>query len=258
MRYSTKNWSLLDGQRTVFNKIVQFITPCTCAICDRIVADSAGCCACCWKKLSFISKPICPVLGSPFSVDMGSEFLCADAIANPPPFERLRAAVLYNATARRIVSQLKYSDRLDLVPLIARWMEQAGFELLADADVILPVPLHKGRLRVRRFNQSCELSRFLSTSSGVVFKPQILRRIKATQQQVGLSERERRRNVSGAFVVPLDQEIEVSGRRILLVDDVYTTGATTKAASSALKRAGAAAVDVLVFAKVETDADLAI
>jgi len=224
--------------------------PAVCPGCQTAVTRAGSVCPDCWVNLRFIERPYCEVLGLPFSYDLGKGFLSAQAIAEPPPFARLRAAVLYQELATRLVTALKYGDRTDLVPLMAGWMERAGAELLADADVIVPVPLHARRLWRRKFNQSAELSRAIARKSGVMFRPLALERIKATQTQVGLGQRQRQDNVRGAFRVSEQRRSEVEGRRVLLVDDVYTTGATAASATRALKRAGASDVDVLVFARV--------
>jgi ComF family protein len=181
---------------------------------------------------------------------MGEGFLSAEAIANPPPFQRARAAVSYDGVARRMVQGLKYHDRTDLARWMAGWMARAGAELLADADIVVPVPLHRRRFLWRRFNQSAELARALARRSGTTFEPTALLRVKVTRQQVGLGLREREDNVRGAFRVPPEADIKVRGRRVLVVDDVYTTGATVSAVARALKRGGASAVDVLTFARV--------
>jgi ComF family protein len=149
-----------------------------------------------------------------------------------------------------MVQGLKYHDRTDLAPWMAKWMMRTGSELVADADVIVPVPLHWRRFFRRKFNQSAELGRALSRQSGVPFAPDALKRVKLTRQQVGLERREREENVRGAFRVPPEAEIAIAGRRVLLIDDVYTTGATVGAATRALRKGGAAAVDVLTFARV--------
>ena len=192
-------------------------------------------------------------MGKPHSIDMDENMMCAEAIADPPPFERLRAVVLYDTLARRLVSSLKYGDRTDLGPWLAKWMFSAGQEILHEADLIVPVPLHRKRLFSRRFNQSAELGRHLGELSGIAFKPGVLLRKKNTARQVGLTQNQRERNLSGAFIVPEGRKIDLKGRRVLLIDDVYTTGATAKAATRALLRGGASHVDVLVFATVETD-----
>jgi ComF family protein len=149
-----------------------------------------------------------------------------------------------------LVHGLKYSDRLDLSPMMGRWMARAGRELLADADALVPVPLHWRRRWARRYNQSAVLSRAISAICGVPITHGGLKRIRATPQQVGRSRTERADNVQGAFLVPPDHKVEVAGRRLVLVDDVLTSGATVDACTRALLRAGAAQVDVLVFARV--------
>ena len=207
-------------------------------------------CGACWSRLKLLERPWCPVMGTPFMHEMGDGFLSAEAIADPPPFERARAAVVYGGVARDMVQGLKYQDRTDLAPWMAKWMMRAGGELVADADVIVPVPLHWRRFFRRKFNQSAELGRAVSRQSGVPLAPSALKRVKLTRQQVGLERKEREDNVRGAFRVPPEAEIEIAGRRVLLIDDVYTTGATVGAATRALMKGGAAAVDVLTFARV--------
>lgn len=228
----------------------RLLFPPVCAGCRRYVSQPGALCGACWPKLRFLEKPWCAVMGTPFSHDMGEGFLSAEAIANPPPFERARAAVAYTGVARQMAQGLKYNDRTDLAPWMARWMMRAGAELIADADLVVPVPLHWRRFLGRRFNQSAELARTIASLSGLPFSPMAVRRVKLTRQQVGLALREREENVRAAFSVPQDRDIEVRGRRVLVVDDVYTTGATVSAVARALKKSGAKAVDVLTFARV--------
>jgi ComF family protein len=172
------------------------------------------------------------------------------AIADPPAYHRARAAVRFDDVARALVHSLKYGDRLDLAPTMGRWMASAGRELLAGADALVPVPLHWRRLWARRFNQSAMLARTISRETGVAVAGAALKRVKATAQQVGLSQAERALNVQGAFRVPDESKGEVAGRRLVLIDDVLTSGATSDACARALLRAGAKSVDVVVFARV--------
>lgn len=239
-----------DIVRSVASLSARTLFPPACPGCARLVAEPGTLCGKCWPKLRLLERPWCEIMGTPFTQDFGPGFLSADAIANPPPFARARAAVAYQGVARNLVRGLKYSDRGDLARWMARWMARAGAELLADADVVVPVPLHWTRFLRRRFNQSAELARALAEPHGLTFAPEALRRVKATRQQVGLGLNQRQDNVRAAFRVPPEMEQAVSGRRVLLVDDVYTTGSTVYSACGALKKAGAKAVDVLTFARV--------
>ncbi len=236
--------------RSATDGLFGLLFPPVCAGCDKHVAEPGSLCGQCWSKVRFIEKPYCPVLGIPFSHDLGAEILSAEAIAEPPPFRRARSVAVHEGVIRDLVHRLKYNDRTDLGPWMAGWMVRAGSELLDDCDIIVPVPLHARRFWFRRFNQSAELARHLARSSGKTFDPDALKRVKQTKQQVGLGLNERVVNVRGAFKVPVTQEIKVRGRNVLLIDDVYTTGATVKAAARALLRGGAVSVDVLTFGRV--------
>jgi ComF family protein len=200
--------------------------------------------------LSLIEPPYCERLGIPFAYDPGPGLLSMEAIANPPAYNRARAVARYDDVASILVHSLKYSDRLDLSPMMGRWMARAGRELLADADALVSVPLHWRRRLARRYNQSAVLAGTISAICGVSITHSGLKRVRATPQQVGRSRPERADNVQGAFLVPPEHRVEVAGRRLVLVDDVLTSGATVDACTRALLRAGAAQVDVLVFARV--------
>jgi ComF family protein len=223
--------------------------PTLCVACREPV-DGEGVCAECWTKLSFIEPPYCPRLGIPFVYDPGPEMLSMEAIANPPAYQRARAAVRYDEVARILVHSLKYQDRTDLAPAMGRWMARAGRKILDGADMLIPVPLHWRRAWHRRYNQSGALGRSIERACGVKLRSDILQRVRRTEQQVGLSRSQRASNVQGAFKVSADRQGEIQGRRVILVDDVLTSGATVDACARALLRAKAAQVDVLVFARV--------
>ena len=235
--------------RATLGLVVDVALPQLCASCREPVGD-AGLCAACWARLSFIAPPYCERLGIPFTYDPGPGVLSMEAIADPPAYHRARAAVRYDEIARTLVHAFKYGDRLDLAPTMGRWMANAGRPLLQDADALVPVPLHWRRQWARRFNQSALLSEVIAQASGVRVSHGALKRVKATPQQVGLSQSARAQNVQGAFRVPPEGKAEVAGRRLVLVDDVLTSGATMDACARALLRAGAAQVDALVFARV--------
>src|SRR5580692_10280045 len=223
--------------------------PTLCVACREPVSGE-GVCARCWAKLSFIAPPCCPRLGIPFVYDPGPELLSMEAIANPPAYQRARAAVRYDEVARTLVHSLKYQDRTDLAPAMGRWMARAGRELLDGADMLIPVPLHWRRAWHRRYNQSGALARSIERASGVRLRGDVLQRVRPTEQQVGLSRPQRASNVQGAFKVSAERQAEIAGRRAILIDDVLTSGATLDACARALLRAKAAQVDVLVFARV--------
>ncbi len=201
--------------------------------------------------MRFIERPFCERLGTPFEQDLGEGLLSPQAMADPPVYRRARAVARFeDGPARKLAHRLKYSDRGELAAPIARWMARAGGDLIAEADLLAPVPLHPMKLWRRRFNQAAALAREVARQTGKPCDPAALERVKLTRSQVGLSRAQRAENVQGAFRVA--EGTAVRGRKILLVDDVLTSGATANAASRALLKAGAANVDVLVFARVVT------
>lgn len=232
---------------------IDFVFPPTCIACHGAVVAAHALCPACWRGLGLIERPVCDRYGTPFAVDLGGHLLSPRAVADPPVFARCRAVARYDDVARALVHRLKYEDRMELAPALGRMMARAAGDLLPEADVIVPVPLHRGRLWKRRFNQSALLAREIATAAGKPLAAGALIRRKATAPQFGLSRAARADNVTGAFAVPDAARPMLSGRRVLLVDDVVTTGATANAASRVLLRAGAAAVDVACFALVCDD-----
>jgi ComF family protein len=234
------------------SRLVGLIYPPTCIACGHATAEPHGVCAACWRELPFITRPYCERLGTPFAVDLGGPLLSPAAIADPPVFERARAVARYDGTARELVHRLKYGDRLELGKAMGRMMTTAGAELFAEAALIVPVPLHPRRLWSRRFNQAMVLSQEVARRSGLRCDGLVLHRRKNTRPQVGLTRVERAANLQGAFHVPDNRRL--AGERVILVDDVLTTGATANAACRALLRGGASHVDILTFARVVAEA----
>lgn len=247
---------ILPGRwlRAGLSQAVGLIYPPSCVACRAATSEAQGLCATCWSGIGFIERPCCERLGTPFEVDLGPGLISPAAIADPPVFARARAVCRFDGTARELVHRLKYGDRVELALMLGRMMAQAGRELIAEADLVVPVPLHRFRLWTRRFNQAAALGEVVARRSGLPCEPRALARVKRTRQQVGLTRAQRAENLQAAFKVLPAMRPVVEGRRVLLVDDVLTTGATANAAARALLRGGASAVDVLSFARVVTEA----
>lgn len=201
-------------------------------------------------RISFLEDPVCNCCGTPFEFNQGLWALCASCMARPRAFQRARAACFYDEGSRDLILRFKHADRPDLARLFQQWISRSAKDLIADADAVVPVPLHSLRLLSRRYNQAAEIARPLARQAGLTYLPDSLKRYRATASQGGRSGSGRRRNVAGAFVVPVAKRRQIKGRRILLIDDVFTTGATAEACAKALLKAGARAVDVAVVARV--------
>jgi ComF family protein len=233
-----------------YGRLVGAGYPAQCISCREMTAETATLCANCWSDMPFISRPYCERLGTPFANDIGGSLLSPQAIADPPVFWRARSVAHHDGAARELVHKLKYGDRQELAIAMGRMMASATKDLLPDATVIVPVPLHWTRLWQRRFNQAAALAFQISKHSGHKVEPQFLRRKKRTQRQVGLTTAQRQQNLQGAFMVPDDMKAALKGQHVLLVDDVMTTSSTANAAARILLREGAAKVDIVTFTRV--------
>lgn len=240
----------LEWLRRTGDFVLDMIYPPTCLACDEPVDRADTICASCFARLRPITAPYCPVLGTPYEADPGPDMVSVEALADPPPFDRARSAVVYNEVAATLVSRLKYGDRPEVARFCAALMVQMGTELLTRDVLLVPVPLHPARGMARRYNQSAELASWIARRSGCRLAPHLVRRARKTRQQVGLSADGRRRNVAGAFEAHPELLATGGGRRIVLIDDVYTTGATLKAVTNCLRRGGIDRIDVLSFARV--------
>ena len=240
-----------SGWKRAGRFVLDLVYPPLCIVCREPVAEAGGLCPACWQDLHFLDGPVCAACGLPFEIDPGEAALCAACLLQKPAFDKARAILRYDEAGKKPVLALKHADRLDLAPAFGRWLERAGRELLASSDLIVPVPLHRTRLWLRRYNQSAELARALARLTGLPCEPLLLRRLRATPSQGEMpSAKARRRNVRGAFAVAKERRPVLHGKRVLLIDDVLTTGATADACARTLKRAGAAAVAVLALARV--------
>jgi ComF family protein len=221
-------------------------------------ASSPGLTAPGWSKIAFLEAPVCDGCGAPFDYDMGEGVRCPACEARPKAFAKARAACLYDEHSRDLILQFKHADRLDLARLFSLWLGRAAADLVAEADAVVPVPMHPLRLIRRRYNQAAEIARPLARRAGLAYWPGALKRRRAGESQAGKSGSGRRRNVQGAYACPADWDKRIAGKRILVVDDVMTTGATAEACAKALTRAGAAAVFVAVIARVRENESVSI
>ncbi|MCK6451697.1 MAG: ComF family protein [Alphaproteobacteria bacterium] len=243
--------SWISRARSAGRWTLDALLPPRCLACGLVVDDPGTLCASCWDKAGFIAPPHCRRCGLPFDLaDAAAGLECASCVADRPAFDRARAAMRYGDGARALVLRFKHADATHAAPGVARWMARAGAELLADCDLIAPVPLHRWRLLWRRYNQSALLALELGRIAGRPVVADLLLRRRATPSQGRLDRARRRANVASAFAVRPRHLPGLKDRRVLLVDDVMTTGATVDECARTLKRAGAASVDVLTLARV--------
>ena len=230
--------------------LLDALVPPACPLCRVPLRYDDGLCAQCWSSLEFISAPFCRISGVPVPYDLGDATISPMVQFAPPPYSRARAALIYKDNAAKLILLFKFSDRPEIARMLARLMMMAGRELLADDAVLVPVPLHRWRLLGRRFNQAAEIGRVLEKFCGHALWLGALIRTRATRQQIGLTRAGRRRNLRGAFAVAPNYKKRLIGKRVILLDDVLTTGATVETCAKVLLRAGAQQVDVLTVARV--------
>lgn len=227
--------------------VLAFALPPRCPGCGEVTPADHHFCAACWMRLDFLGDPACAACGEPFEIDPGPNALCGACLRDPPMLDGVQAAVAYGEIARGIAIRLKHGRRPGLAHTIARQLERfaPGPEVL-----VVPVPLHRWRIWSRGFNQSALIARSLARRRGLNVVVDLLERSKATPMLRGLGPQARARTVRGAFKVSDRYRARVVGRSILLIDDVYTTGATANACARVLKQAGAAEVRLICWARV--------
>ncbi len=231
-------------------QVLDFFLPRLCVFCGAAVGEQAqvAVCPACDEAIPWVTSPLCPVCGRVFSAPEGDDHLCGPCQTDPPPFARARAAAIYEeeGPAGQAIKRFKYSRRLDMLPVMHHWLRRPLCQDLAlTADLVAPVPLHPRRLRQRGFNQSLLLAQAFPE---VRLERELITRVRHTPPQTGLNPKARRDNVKGAFTVPGADMVK--GKKILLIDDVFTTGATVKECARVLRKAGARQVDILTVARV--------
>jgi ComF family protein len=245
--------------RAALRHVVDFALPPRCPACGTIVPGPNLFCLACWQSLAFLGEPCCARCGLPFGYESGADAECGRCLAEPPPFERLRAAVAYGDTARKVALKLKYSGRPGIAETLAHFMMRQLPALCGESTgeaLLVPVPLHRWRMWKRGYNQAALIASALSRRSGIACELDLLRRIHATPPLKGLGRRERAMAVRGVFAVPKELRPRLKGRPVILVDDVFTSGATAGACARTLRRAGARSVVILTWARVvRTEAD---
>ena len=239
--------------RTALRQAVDFALPPRCPGCGAITPDPHIFCLACWQKLTFLGEPCCARCGLPFEFGAGEESECGRCLAEPPTFDRLRAAVAYGEIARSVALKLKYSGRPGVALTLARFMARHLSAAEPEA-VLVPVPLHRWRIWRRGYNQAALIASALGSRSRLPVELDLLRRVKRTPVLRGLGRRERALAVRGAFGVPDAAKASIAGRTIILVDDVFTSGATGGACANTLKRAGAGRVEMICWARVVAEA----
>jgi ComF family protein len=233
----------------LFRRFLDILIPPLCLQCHKAVGSAHTLCPACWKSIRFIASPCCAQCGAPFDFPVEEGTLCGECLAFPPDYTKARSAMIYDDASKGLILRLKHADHLHLARGLAQNMFAAGKDLLDEADFIVPVPLHRFRLFQRRYNQAALLAQALGKLSGKPVLVDVLLRARATQSQGHLKREERRKNVAGAFCLAPRKAAQMAGKKILLVDDVMTTGATANACATALIKAGVAAVFVLTAAK---------
>lgn len=243
---------LAVAAKSLFWQVVDIILPPRCPVSGVPVEEPGLLSPGGWGQIDFIADPACAVCGYPFEFEVEKGALCAACLAEPPPFASARAAIAYGGAGREIVLKFKHGDRLDLIPAFMPWLARAGAEMLAragqDGGLIVPVPLHRWRLLRRRYNQAAAIARALSARTGIPVSTDILRRVRHTAAQGFMNRKDRKKNVRAAFTA--EPGPRIAGKTVILIDDVYTTGATVSECAAALLKAGAAQVHVLTLARV--------
>jgi ComF family protein len=235
------------GLKRLGRAAVDAVLPPRCLACGAIVGEPDALCGTCWAGISFFAPPWCTVCGLPFAHPLGEGAVCAACAREAPNWDRARAVMRYDKHSRRLVLLLKHGDQTHLAAAFGRWMLRIGGEMLDGADLVMPVPLHWTRLFTRRYNQAALLARAIRRAGGPPVAADWLVRRRRTPSQARLGPLARARNVRGAFALRSGRDVR--GKRVVVIDDVLTTGATAAECARILRRAGASFVGILTLAR---------
>lgn len=235
--------------RPLASRLLDMILPPRCPMTGDLVAENGTISPRYWQALHFIHSPLCTCCGAPFATAIDTDMTCGKCLRQPPLYDRLRAVFLYNDMSARMILKFKHADGIHLAPLFARWMQQSGAELLAQSDMIIPVPLHRWRMMKRRYNQAAILAQLLGKAQKIPCETMALKRIRHTPSQGTKNTEQRFANMEAAFTVPEKHRPTIKDKNILLIDDVYTSGATIQHCTQALLHGGAKSVSVLTLAR---------
>lgn len=236
--------------RHYIGQAIDFVLPPRCIISGEEVDQHGTVSPASWASLRFISKPFCSCCGFPFEFSSGEDTLCASCLQTQLHFHKARAALFYDDASRPMILSFKHGDQLHAAQCFRPWLLTAGRELLQDADIIAPVPLHPLRLLKRRYNQAALIANMLSKETSIPYVPDLLRRKRMTQSQGHKNKEQRRKNVRGAFVLNPKHTESIQDKTILIIDDVFTSGATVNECARILKKTGSQQVNVLTLARV--------
>lgn len=240
-----------NGFSAFYRTALDFLFPPVCLKCDKPVAEHGVLCPDCWKKIHFIAPPFCDRCGMPFDFPAEAGEVCGACFADPPPFLKARAAMVYDEESKNLILSFKHHDRLFPAEAYGNWLFRAALDLFEDCDLVIPVPLHRWRLWKRRYNQAALLAYAAAKLANKPVWPLALKRTRHTPPQASLGKKQRFHNVKDAFEVPLSWKQDLKGKKILLIDDVLTTGATVSACAKALLEAGADQVFVATLSRTK-------
>ncbi|MDB2415140.1 ComF family protein [Rickettsiales bacterium] len=235
--------------KSIINNVVNIIYPPQCFSCNVSIYEHGHLCPECWESIQFVRPPYCQKCSFPFEYSIEGENLCAECIKSPPAFNKARCAFLYDDNSRKIVTSFKFGDKTHSHMTLAKMMISSATDLLKEVDIIVPVPLHRLRLLKRKYNQSAILAHSISKYTDIAVVPDLLIRNRNTPPQSGLTQRQRHKNMKNAFSVREKYHQFIDEKKVMLIDDVMTTGATIEACTKALFKSGAAEVYVLTLAR---------